>query len=77
MENIKNWLNEDGTLSEDLRFVTDLIVDAKLFEGITIATSSRFVEVPYDYYEESIQIPVKGMDDSHIADIIHNNLPSF
>lgn len=76
LENIKNWLNEDGTLSENLRFVTDLIVDEKLFEGITIATSSRFVEVPYDYYEESIQIPVKGMDDSHIADIIHNNLPS-
>lgn len=74
LENIKNWLNEDGTLSENLRFVMDLVVDAKLFEGITIATSSRFVEVPYHYYEASKQISIKGMDDSNIAEIIHNNL---
>jgi len=26
LKDVKNWLNEDGTMSEDLFFVTDLIM---------------------------------------------------
>ncbi len=76
LENIKGWLNEDGTLSDNLKHITDLITNTEMFEGITILTSSRFIEIPYEYYSSTRLIPVRGMEDLHTAEIIRNNLPS-
>lgn len=76
LKDIKKWLNDDGTLNTDLRFFIDIIISTDMFEGITIATSSRYVELPIEYCETSYQITVKGMSDVHIASIIQNNLLS-
>lgn len=74
LKDVKSWLNDDGTLNNHLKFITDIIVSTEMFEGLTIITSSRYIELPYDYYETTQQIPIRGMSDMHIADIIHNNL---
>ena len=76
LKNVKNWLSEDGTIGENLRFLTDLVVKTELFNSVVIMTSSRFVELSQDYYEFTSEIPLKGMNDAHISDIIKNNLPS-
>lgn len=76
LKNVKGWLNEDGTLSDNLQFVTDLVVKTEMFNSTVIMTSSRFIELPNDYFEYTSQMPVKGMDDTHISDIIKYNLPS-
>lgn len=76
LKNVKGWLNEDGTLSDNLRFVTDLVVKTEMFNSVVIMTSSRFVELPNDYFEQTSQFPLKGMDDTHISDIIKYNLPT-
>lgn len=75
LKDVKGWLNEDGTLNNYLEFITDIIVSTEMFDGLTIMTSSRYVEIPYRYYETTRQIRIEGMDDMHIADIINNNLP--
>lgn len=75
LKDVKNWLNEDGTLNNDLQFVTDIIVSTEMFDGLTIMTSSRYVEIPDQYYETTWQMRIEGMDDAHIASIIGNNLP--
>lgn len=75
LKDVKNWLNEDGTLNNDLKFVTDIIVSTEMFDGLTIMTSSRYVEIPEQYYETTWQMRIEGMDDAHIANIISNNLP--
>ena len=74
LKDVKSWLNEDGSLSDNLKFITDLILSTEMFEGLTIMTSSRYIELPYDYYEATKQMTVRGMSDAHIADIIQNNL---
>ena len=76
LKNVKGWLNEDGTLSDNLQFVTDLVVKTEIFNSVVIMTSSRFVELPNDYFEQTSQFPLKGMDDAHISDIIKYNLPT-
>lgn len=76
LKDIKNWLNEDGTINNNLLFVTNLVVNTKMFSYVTIMTSSRYVEIPYDYYKNTFQLRINGMDDKHISDIIRNNLPS-
>ena len=75
LKDVKNWLNEDGTLNNYLRFFTDIIVSTEMFDGLTIMTSSRYVEIPEQYYETTWQMRIEGMDDIHIASIISNNLP--
>ena len=75
LKDVKNWLNEDGTLNNYLRFFTDIIVSTEMFDGLTIMTSSRYVEIPDQYYETTWQMRIEGMDDIHIASIISNNLP--
>lgn len=75
LKDIKPWLEEDGTINDSLRFITDLIVENEMFDGICVATSSRYVEIPDNYYEKTRQIPIKGMSDDFIAAIIRNNLP--
>ncbi len=75
LKDIKDWLNDDGTLNENLKFFLDIIVTTNLFEGVTIATTSRFVELPGEYFKNTYQFHVNGMNDEHIATIIHNNLP--
>jgi len=76
LKNVKGWLNEDGTLSDNLQFVTDLVVKTEMFNSVVLMTSSRFVELPDDYFEHTSQFPLKGMDDTYISDIIKYNLPS-
>lgn len=76
LKNVKGWLNEDGTLSDNLQFVTDLVIKTEMFNSVVIMTSSRFVELPNDYFEQTSQFPLKGMDDTHISDIIKYNLPT-
>lgn len=76
LKNVKGWLNEDGTLSDNLRFVTDLVIKTEMFNSVVIMTSSRFVELPNDYFEKTSQFPLKGMNDTHISDIIKYNLPT-
>lgn len=75
LKDVKKWLNEDGTMSTDLLYVTDLIVNTKMFSYVTIMTTSRYIEVPYGYYEKTMQLPVQGMEDGNISQIIKNNLP--
>lgn len=75
LKDVKNWLNEDGTMGDNLLFITDLIVKTEMFSTITIMTSSRFVDMPNQYLEFVREIPVGGMEDRHIQDIIRNNLP--
>lgn len=76
LKNVKGWLNEDGTLSNNLQFVTDMVVKTEMFNSVVIMTSSRFIDLPNDYFEYTSQMPLKGMDEIHISDIIKNNLPS-
>ena len=75
LKDVKKWLNEDGTMNSDMLFVTDLIVNTSMFSYITIMTTSRYIDIPYDYYEKTRQLPVLGLEDTHIAQIIKNNLP--
>lgn len=75
LKDIKKWLNEDGTMNSDMLFVTDLIVNTPMFTCATIMTSSRYIEVPCEYGEKVRQFKVLGLEDSHIAQIIKNNLP--
>ena len=75
LKDVKRWLNEDGTMNRDMLFLTDLIVNTSMFSYVTIMTSSRYIDIPYDYYKKTRQLPVLGLDDSHISQIIKNNLP--
>lgn len=75
LKDTKSWLNEDGTLNSHLKFFTDIIVSTDMFDSISIMTSSRYIEIPYEYYTKTQQIHIGGMDDIHIAQIISNNLP--
>ena len=72
---VKKWLNEDGTMNSDMLFVTDLIVNTPMFSYATIMTTSRYIDIPYNYYDTTRQLPVLGLEDSNIAQIIKNNLP--
>lgn len=76
LKDVKNWLNEDGTMCEDLLFVTDLIMK-DMFSYPVIMTTSRYIELPYNYFENARQVPIKGMEDIHISQIIQNNLPKY
>ncbi len=76
LKDVKKWLNEDGTMCEDLIFVTDLVMK-DMFSYPVIMTTSRYIELPYSYYEKTRQLPVRGMDDAHISQIIQNNLPRY
>lgn len=75
LKDVKNWLNEDGTMNSDMLFLTNLIVKTPMFSYVTIMTSSRYIDIPYDYHEKTRQLPVLGLEDSHISQIINNNLP--
>lgn len=75
LKDVKKWLNEDGTMNSDMLFVTDLIVNTPMFSYATIMTTSRYIDIPYNYYDTTRQLPVLGLEDSNIAQIIKNNLP--
>lgn len=75
LKDVKKCLGEDGTFNQNLLFVTDLIVDTDMFNCVTFMTTSRYINVPFSYCEATRQLPICGMDDSHIAEIIQNNLP--
>lgn len=75
LKNVKSWLDEDGSLSANLQFITDLIISTDMFENITIITSSRYIDIPYNYFESTRQLHIKGMSDLHISEIIKNGLP--
>jgi len=75
LKDVKSWLNEDGTMNSNLEFVTDLIVNTDLFSYAVLMTTSRYIDIPYEYYENTRQIKIGGMEDSHISQIIKNNLP--
>ena len=75
LKDVKKWLNEDGTMNINLLFVTDLIVNTSMFSYATIMTTSRYIEIPIEYYKNTRQLPVPGLEDSHISQIIKNNLP--
>jgi len=74
-KDVKQWLDENGSPNTDLFFITDLIVGTAMFDYATIMTSSRYIEMPYHYYEKTKQLAIRGMDDSYVAQIINNNLP--
>lgn len=76
LKDVKKWLNEDGTMNSNMLFLTDLIVNTPMFSYATIMTTSRYIDIPYDYYEKTRQLPVLGLEDSHISQIIKNNLPA-
>lgn len=75
LKDVKNWLNEDGSMSPNLLFLTELIVNTPMFSYVTIMTTSRYIDIPDNYYEKTRQLPVLGLEDSHISQIIQNNLP--
>jgi len=75
LKDVKKWLDEDGTPTENLLFITDMIVSTQIFGCATIMTSSRYIEIPTHYYEQTRQITIRGMENSHISEIISNNLP--
>lgn len=75
LKDVKKWLDEDGTFNQNLLFVTDLIVNTDMFSCVTFMTTSRYINVPFSYCETTRQLQIRGMDDSHIAEIIQNNLP--
>lgn len=78
LANVKNWMAEDGTFGEDLGYIVSLIVETRMYESTVILTSSRYIDIQLSWAQSILQVPVKGMDDSHIAEIIKNNLlPSF
>lgn len=68
LKDVKKWLDEDGSPNADLLFISNLIVDTKMFRYATIMTTSRYIEVPYNYYEKTRQITIRGMDDTYIAE---------
>lgn len=75
LKDVKNWLNEDGTMNSDMLFLTNLIVSTPMFSYATIMTSSRYIDIPVAYYEKTRQLPVLGLEDFNISKIINNNLP--
>lgn len=76
LKDVKSWLNEDGTMNQNLLFVTDLIVNTPMFSYATLMTTSRYIDIPCDYYEKTRELPIAGLEDSHISQIIQNNLPA-
>ena len=76
LKDVKKWLNEDGTMNSDMLFLTDLIVNTPMFSYATIMTTSRYIDIPHDYYEKTRQLPVSALEDSHVSQIIKNNLPA-
>lgn len=76
LKDVKSWLNEDGTMNQNLLFVTDLIVNTPMFSYATLMTTSRYIDIPCDYYEKTRELPIAGLGDSHISQIIQNNLPA-
>lgn len=74
LKDVKKWLLEDGSLNSFLQFVVDIIVSTEMFDGITIMTSSRFINFPIRYELLVRQIKIGGLSDEHIAQIIQNNL---
>lgn len=76
LKDVKKWLNEDGTMNDNMLFLTDLIVNTPMFSYVTIMTTSRYIDIPYDYYEKTRQLPVLGLTDLHVSQIIKNNLPA-
>lgn len=74
LKDVKKWLDEDGSPNPDLLFIIKLILDTKMFEYASIMTSTRYITLPNDISQKVNQIPVRGMDDTHIAEIISNNL---
>ena len=48
-----------------------------MFSYLVIMTTSRYIELPYNYYEKTRQLPIRGMEDAHISQIIQNNLPKY
>lgn len=75
LKDVKKWLNEDGTMNSNMLFLTDLIVNTPMFSYATIMTTSRYIDIPHNYYEKTRQLPVSGLEDSHVSQIIKNNLP--
>ena len=54
LKDVKKWLNEDGTMNSDMLFVTDLIVNTPMFSYATIMTTSRYIDIPYNYYDTTV-----------------------
>lgn len=77
LKDVKKWLNEDGSMNKDLLFITDIIVNTKMFTYVTIMTTSRYINIPEKYFERTRQLSIQGMEDSHIVQIIQNNLPAY
>ncbi len=76
LKDVKKWLNEDGTMNSNMLFLTDLIVNKPMFSYATMMTTSRYIDIPQDYYEKTRQLPISGLEDLHISQIINNNLPT-
>ncbi|WP_089612027.1 toll/interleukin-1 receptor domain-containing protein [Dehalobacterium formicoaceticum] len=75
MKDIKGWLTEDGEPNSDLYFIIDLIVNTKMFATMpVIMTSSRYVDLSYQFKDSIRQLRITGMEDSFISSIIKNNL---
>lgn len=78
LKDVKKWLAEDGSFSPFLQYIVDIIVSTNMFDGITIMTSSRFINLPYCYETTIRQIKIAGLSDTHTAQVIKNNLfPGF
>lgn len=75
LKDVKKWLNEDGTMNSNMLFLTNLIVHTPMFSYATIMTTSRYIDIPQDYYEKTRQLRIGGLEDSNISQIIKNNLP--
>lgn len=75
LKDVKPWLNEDGTMNKNLLFLTDMIVNTEMFLFPTLMTTSRYIEIPEDYYIKTTQLSIGGIDDGNISEIIKNNLP--
>ena len=75
LKDVKSWLNEDGHMGEALSYIVELIIDTVFFDYPVIMTSSRFVSLTFPQFDKVKQFTIKGMSDSHIAQIIKNNLP--
>lgn len=74
LKDVKKWLLEDGSFNSFLQYIVDIIVSTKMFDGITIMTSSRFINLSIHYEVLVRQIKIGGLSDEHIAQIIHDNL---
>lgn len=75
LKDVKGWLNEDGSVNQNLLFILDLVIKTPMFSYITIMTTTRYVDIPSEYYQYTTQMSIRGMDDNHISHIIKNNLP--